>query len=179
MAAPVRRSCLLPSILSAWQAVFQLPLGWGGGQACPLGGGSPGGLVQFPRRKGCCLDHSILCLYQGPSNGNRRYESDEDSLGSSGRVMLPLKPLSWLCFCPSLTSLQPARAPHTSPKGRFCEGAHLPTGKYFLSACPGWDAGGAVGRIGEDQDSPTWRSGHGSHSSRVKATPEGMPCGAN
>lgn len=29
MAAPAPRSCLLPSILSAWQAVFQLPLGWG------------------------------------------------------------------------------------------------------------------------------------------------------
>lgn len=74
---------------------------------CPLGGGFPGGLVQFPRRKGCCLDHSILCFPQDHSNGNHTYESDEDSLGSCGRVMLPeepchgcVLPVSGLCVCP-------------------------------------------------------------------------------
>lgn len=60
-------------------------------------GGAVIGLVPWeegPRRKGRCLAHSGLCLHQGHSNGNRRYESDEDSLGSSGRVMLPEEPLS-------------------------------------------------------------------------------------
>ncbi|KAM5199297.1 eukaryotic elongation factor 2 kinase isoform 7-T10 [Hipposideros larvatus] len=35
-------------------------------------------------------DHDHLDNHQGPSNGNRRYESDEDSLGSSGRVHLAM-----------------------------------------------------------------------------------------
>ncbi|XP_019505428.1 PREDICTED: eukaryotic elongation factor 2 kinase isoform X4 [Hipposideros armiger] len=35
-------------------------------------------------------DHDHLDNHQDPSNGNRRYESDEDSLGSSGRVHLAM-----------------------------------------------------------------------------------------
>lgn len=42
---------------------------------------------------------TTLLFPQGHSNGNRRYESDEDSLGSSGRVMRPGASLSWLCAC--------------------------------------------------------------------------------
>lgn len=73
--------------------------GGSGGRACPVEG--------FPWRGGrdlflvgrAALWLTTLIFPQGHSNGNRRYESDEDSLGSSGRVMRPEASLSWLRAC--------------------------------------------------------------------------------
>lgn len=50
-------------------------------------------------RGSCSVAHSPLLFPQGHSNGNRRYESDEDSLGSSGRVMRPEASWPWLRAC--------------------------------------------------------------------------------
>lgn len=155
---PAHQSCLSPGILSAWQSASFLE----GPSQFPEEG-PLGGLGQFPRRRllegGATLDHSDLCLHQGHSNGNRRYESDEDSLGSSGRVMHTpgilivaaacLFRALFLCLPLHVTSFLPALAIHTSPKRRFCKGAN-PFGKCFSSSCPGWGAEGLAGRIRGD-----------------------------
>ena len=115
MAIPACWSCLLPSILSAWQT--KVPASLGSMRRVPWEGwtSSLGG------KKDCSSNHSNLCLHQGHSNGNRKYESDEDSLGSVGRVMRPQQSLPWLlhsCLLqalflplPYVTSLLPAQAP--------------------------------------------------------------------
>lgn len=90
------------STLSACQAGLQLPRGPG----VPETRVSQEEVLGQPGvgRKSCSLEHSILSLHQGHSNGSQRYESDDDSLGSCGRVRLPEEPLP----CGALASVSPA-----------------------------------------------------------------------
>ncbi|KAK2509391.1 hypothetical protein MC885_005363, partial [Smutsia gigantea] len=86
----------------------------------------------YPSEKRGELDDPELREH-GHSNGSRRYESDEDSLGSSGRVMPPGESLAGLCgpspgcFCDSFpASLLSVQVPHTSTQGAN------PLGKYLV-----------------------------------------------
>lgn len=77
-----------------------------------------------PEREGCPLGHSVLCLLQGHSNGSRRYESDEDSLGSCGRVTPVARTPRHSRVLPFSTASPPSRpgpvrAPRTAPAGWF------------------------------------------------------------
>lgn len=121
----------LLSILSAWHP--RVPAALPRRQACPLRegpleGGCPGVPCMEGRwgpvlgSQGCSVTHSALLFPQGHSNGNRKYESDEDSLGSSGRVMRPKASLSWLRACifqpllllPCVTAVCPGTSHTTS-----------------------------------------------------------------
>ena len=109
-------STSVPPVSQYPLCLANVPASLGGSRASSLRR-APGRAGPVPQeaavgRKGRSLDHSNLCLYQGHSNGNRRYESDEDSLGSSGRVMHAQESSSWLllifsrlsfCFSPFMS----------------------------------------------------------------------------